>query len=226
MDFIYILIYAGGFYILYSYTLIYGLTSRRIQSKLLETDENTTLAAAVEIAQQYEATARQLDAIHGENRVVYRPYTPFTPLEKLRKYAIKGSPPPVNSTRDHLTLHRQPVVTAAMRTQKRINARPVGPCVRAAAKRIIDEDVPLNGQKPWRQAETKPQHRIHTLVEAGAPPPMQMMKMLFISTLLINRQRYVRTPPVTAATPSVCNSESHVTRDIKCKSTPAQRATL
>ena len=46
-------------------TLIYGLTSRRIQSKLLETDENTTLAAAVEIAQQYEATARQLDDIHG-----------------------------------------------------------------------------------------------------------------------------------------------------------------
>ena len=46
-------------------TLIYGLTSRRVQSKLLETDENTTLAAAVKIAQQYEATARQLDDIHG-----------------------------------------------------------------------------------------------------------------------------------------------------------------
>ncbi|XP_070543767.1 uncharacterized protein [Ptychodera flava] len=50
-------------------TLIYGINSRRIQSKLLEAGEKTTLQDAIRIVQLREATSRQLDDISGAHAV-------------------------------------------------------------------------------------------------------------------------------------------------------------
>ena len=56
-------------------TLIYRLNSRHVQSKLLELTETSTLSDAMKMAQQYEATSKQLDDIHGRQSIVHALYS-------------------------------------------------------------------------------------------------------------------------------------------------------
>jgi len=50
-------------------TLIFGCTSERIKSKLLQKDENLTLDAALDVARTEEATQAQLRDLQGEKQV-------------------------------------------------------------------------------------------------------------------------------------------------------------
>ena len=202
-------------------TLIYGLTSRRVQSKLLETDENTTLAAAVKIAQQYEATARQLDDIHGA-----------APSGVQTVHAVH------TASKSYASTQRKPA-TRKQHTRPS-NAPPpaCGNCGRAHTK---EDKCPARGtvckgcgkanhwMKMCRSTDKsrgarpkqKPQQRIHTLVEAGsAAAHADDEDAIYFHTL--NKQtarceNTARNRSDTQAFVTLKATSDYVTRDIKCK---------